>query len=246
MTMQDKIVIVTGASSGIGAATALLFAKEGANVAITYKKNKEGAEKVGEEIKNLGRGVIIEQAELGSQVDAKRVIDAVMQKFGRLDVLVNNAGGYIPGEEWDGTPETWIPSISQNLISVMNMSKLVIQIFQKQQSGVIINLTTRYVYSGQPDALAYSASKAAVLNATQAYAKLLAPFGRANAVSPAAVRAGYWTRAPKEELDATLADMPLGLIEPEDIANTILFLASDKARMITGQNIPVDAGFSLK
>lgn len=120
----------------------------------------------------------------------------------------------------------------------MSISKYVIEIFQKQKSGVIVNVASRYSADGQYDALAYAAAKAGVVNVTQAYAKLLEPFGRANAVSPGAANTGYWLTAPREELERNLANIPSGkLVEPIDIAEKILFLASEEAVDITGQNI---------
>jgi len=119
----------------------------------------------------------------------------------------------------------------------MNTSKYATEIFQKQKSGIIVNIASRHGLSGQFDALAYSASKAGIVNITQAYAKLLAPFGKANSISPGPVRSGYWLRAPKEELEETISKMPgKRLIEPEEVASLVLSLSSDKSK-VTGQNI---------
>lgn len=245
--MKNKVVIITGASSGIGAETALRFAKEGANIVITYKENKSGAEDVKNKAEDLGVKCLVVQADLIIEAEAKKVVEQAMQEFGRVDVLVNNAGRYIDGDEWNGTADIWVKSLEQNLVSAMNVSKYAIEIFQKQKSGVIISLASRYAQSGQYEALAYSAAKAGIVNITQVYAKLLAPFGRANVVSPGAANAGYWAKAPKEELEKELATIPLGkLVEPKDIAEMILFLTFDKASMITGQNIIIDGGFGLK
>ena len=244
---KDKVAIITGSSSGIGAETALAFAKEGANVVVTYKENKVGADEVARKIKEIGGEVLVVQADLINESDAKNVVEKTMQELGKIDVLVNNAGRYIDGDEWDGGAEIWTKSLQQNLVSVMNMSKYAIEIFQKQNSGVIVNIASRYAAQGQYDAISYAAAKAGVVNITQAYAKLLAPFGRANAVSPGAVSTGYWLSAPKEELNATIAQVPLGkLVEPKDVAETVLLLASDKASYITGQNMFVDGGYNLK
>jgi 3-oxoacyl-[acyl-carrier protein] reductase len=244
---KDKVAIVTGSSSGIGAETALAFAKEGAQVVVTYKENKAGADEVAGKIKELGGKTLVVQADLIDESEAKNVVKKTMQEFGQIDVLVNNAGRYIDGDEWNGNAEIWTRSLEQNLVSVMSMSKYVIEIFQKQRSGVIVNISSRYSAQGQFDAISYAAAKAGVANITQAYAKMLAPFGRANAVSPSAVNTGYWLSAPKEELNATIAQVPLGkLVEPKDIAEMVLFLASDKASNVTGQNIFVDGGYGLK
>ena len=237
---KDKVVLVTGGSSGIGAMTALLFAEQGADVAITYKSNKEGAENVVQKAKAFGRNAICVQADLTQEENARRAVEQTMTEFRKIDILVNNAGRYVDGDEWDGSSEIWSESLQQNLVSMMSVSKYVIEIFQKQGSGVMVNVASRHGMGGEPDALSYAAAKAGVINITQAYAKLLAPFGRANAVSPSATDAGYWHTAPKEELEATLARRPNHkLVDPKTVAKKVLFLASEEERDITGQNFPV-------
>lgn len=247
MDLQDKVVLITGASSGIGKATALLFARHGAKVAISYKENREGADAVISEIERLNSEALAIQAELTKEDDAKRLVSEVVKKFGRIDILINNAGRYIGGDEWNGNASTWEESLKQNFVSALSVSKYVLEQMQEQKSGVIVNISSRYSIAGQYDAPAYAASKAAIANLTQGQAKLMAPWGRSNAVSPGTVRAGYWLNAPKEELAVNLAVTPLKkLIEPEDIAEAVLFLASDKAQMITGQNLIIDGGYTLK
>jgi len=238
---KDKVIIVTGASSGIGAEIALVFAGEGANLIITYKDNKSGAEEIASKIIEVGGRSLIIRADLTNELDAENIIKEAKLKYGKIDVLVNNAGRYIDGDEWNGNSEIWTKSLLQNLVSVMNVSKYAIEIFQQQKSGVIVNISSRYSTDGQYDALAYAAAKAGVANITQAYAKLLAPYGRVNAVSPGAVNTGYWLRAPKEELEKNLANIPSGrLVEPREVAEKVLFLASDESLHINGQNIFVD------
>jgi 3-oxoacyl-[acyl-carrier protein] reductase len=245
--MKNNIALITGASSGIGQATALQLAKAGANIAFSYKDNKEGADKTVEELEKLGVKALAIQADLTQDSDAKNLVEKTIEAYGRIDVLVNNAGRYIEGDEWNGEADTWEKTLKQSLTSAMSVSKYVVEVMQKQQSGVIVNVASRHSLYGQYDAIAYAAAKSGIVSITQAYAKLMAPWGRANAVSPGAVRAGYWINAPKEELDESIEGTLLKkIIEPEDIADTILFLASDKSRMITGQNIVVDAGFTLK
>jgi 3-oxoacyl-[acyl-carrier protein] reductase len=233
---KDKIVLITGGSSGIGAATALLFAKNKANVIITYKENNEGADKVVKEIERLGQRALAIQANLINEEEAKKVVDGVAEQFGTIDILVNNAGRYINGDEWNGSAGIWVESLQQNLVSVMNISKYAVDIFQKQKSGVMISVASRHGIHGMSDGLSYSAAKSGVINISEIYAKLLTPFGRSNAVSPGAVRAGYWLTAPKDELEAQGK-----LIEPEMVAKKILFLASDEAKETNGQNISITA-----
>lgn len=237
---KDKIILITGGSSGIGATTALEFAKRGANIAITYKSNKNGAGDVIDKIKQLGQKAIAIQADLASEDEAKKVVDEVVREFGRIDVLVNNAGRYIDGDEWNGPAEIWLKSLQQNLVSMMNISKYAIEIFQQQQSGVMVNIASKHGLIGQPDSFSYVAAKAGVINITQAYAKLLTPFGRANSVSPSATNVGYWLTASKEEIEEKLASRPNHkFVDVETVAAKIIFLASDEAKDINGQNFPV-------
>lgn len=243
-----KTALITGGSSGIGRATALAFAGAGYQVAISYNKNKTGAQETLKQIEVCGVPCIMIEAELSSEENAKALVEAVLEKFKSLDVLVNNAGGYIDGDEWNiGTDDIWTRTLQQNLVSAMNVSKYVVQHFMERKAGVMVNVASRHGLSGQDDALAYAAAKAGIINITQAYAKLLAPFGRANAVSPGAVNTGYWLTAPQNELDETLIDTPTKkLVEPEEIAEAILYLASNQAISITGHNLVVDGGYVLK
>jgi len=236
-----KSVLITGGSSGIGETTALMFAQNGADIAITYKNNKDGAESVVEKAKKLGVSAITIQADLINENEAKNVVEKVVKEFGKIDVLVNNAGRYVDGDEWNGTSDTWVKSLQQNLVSMMNISKYVVEQFQKQKSGVMVNIASVHGIESQPDAISYAAAKAGVINITQTYAKLLSHFGRANSVSPDSTRAGYWLTAPKNELKERIESMQSHkLVEPENIAKKIVFLASDEAKDINGQNFVVN------
>ena len=236
----NKTILITGGSSGIGEIAALMFAQNGADVVITYKSNKDGADRVVDKIKKIGRKAIAIKADLIKENQAKKAVEKTIKKFGKIDILVNNAGRYINGDEWDGTSKIWVKSLEQNLVSMMNISKYVIEIFQKQRSGVMVNIASIHGVNGQYDAISYSAAKAGVINITQSYAKLLSQFGRANSISPSAANAGYWLTASEEELKELLANKPSHkLVEPETIAKKIIFLASDEARGITGQNFSV-------
>jgi len=242
MRFKDKVVLVTGASRGIGSAIALAFAEEGAKVIINYLRSEKQANEVLSKVNAVSEGIVI-QCDVCDEQQVKQMIDKAVTTFGRIDILVNNAGSYVDDSEWDGTFQAWDETFKQNLFSIMLTSKYTTHLFQKQNSGVIINIASRYALRGRPDALAYASAKAGVVSVTEAYAQLLAPFGRANAVSPGATNAGYWLRAPKDELEETIAASPMKkLIDPKDIAKTVLFLASDEASMISGQNILVDGG----
>lgn len=240
MQFKEKVVLVTWASKGIGKATALEFAKQWAIVIINYSKSKQPAQDVLDQIQNISQGSII-KCDVSDETQVKSMIQEIVKLYGRIDVLVNNVWLYIDGDEWNGTSDVWEKTLKNNLISSMNTSKYATEIFQKQKSGVIVNIASRYALSWRPDTIAYAAAKAGIINITQAYARLLSPFWRANSVSPWATNAWYRLTAPQEELDANIAHTAhKRLIEPEEIAKTILFLASDAAIMINGQNILAD------
>ncbi len=244
MKLKDKVVLITGSSRGIGKATALLFAKKGAKIIVNYSKSEKEANDVLNEIGKISESIAI-KCDVSKEPQVKKMFEKIIEKFGKFDILVNNVGVYLDGDEWNGSAKIWEKTLRLNLISAMNTSKYATEIFQKQKKGVIVNISSRFSISGRCDALAYSASKAGIVSITQSYAKLLSPFGRANSISPGAVRAGYWIRAPKEEVEANINSSPLKrLIEPEEIANIALFLVSEDSATITGQNILADGGKS--
>lgn len=244
--LQNKIALITGSSRGIGKAIALKFASEGANIAINYNTNYQEAQNVLAEVVKFGVKAITIGADVSKKEDCKRLIETTVEELGGLDILVNNAGGYVNGDDWDGEYTSWLQTFQNNTLAVMNMCKYAIDIFQNNKKGNIINIATRYTIGGAADAPAYAAAKAAIANLTQSYAKLLSPYGRVNAVSPGAVNAGYWINAPKDELEKTLKTIPSHrLIEPEEIAAAVAYLASDDSKGITGQNILIDDGYSL-
>jgi 3-oxoacyl-[acyl-carrier protein] reductase len=238
MEFKDKIVLITGASRGIGKATALAFAKEGAKVIINYIKSKKEAQELNNEINKISEAIAI-KCDVSKEKQVKKMFDKIKKKFGRVDILVNNAGTYFDGDEWNGNEKIWEKTLKVDLISVMNVSKYATEIFLKQKSGVIVNISSRYSLSGVYDSLAYSAAKAGVANVTQSYSKLLAPFGRAVAISPGATKAGYWLRAPKEEIEA-LVKQGKKFMEPEEVAKKVLEVASNNSKL-NGENILITA-----
>jgi len=165
MEFKNKIILVTGSSRGIGKATALAFAKEGAKLIINYSKSKEEAEQVKEEINKISEAIAI-KCDVSKEKQVKKMFDKIIAKFGKIDILVNNAGTYIDGDEWNGNEKIWEETLRLDLISVMNTSKYVAEIFLKQKSGIIVNISSRYSLSGAYDSLAYSAAKAGVANLT--------------------------------------------------------------------------------
>lgn len=242
MEFKNKVVLITGASKGIGAETAKLFAKEGAIVIINYYKSEESAKTVLKDVEKYSKAMII-KCDVTNENEVKKMIDKIIEKYSKIDILVNNVGGYLDGDEWNGDSNLWKKSLDLNLISTLNVSKYVAQEFLELKSGIIVNVASRFARKGNFEEITYGASKAAILNITQAYSKLLSPYGRANSVSPGATDAGYWKRAPKGELEEVVSKSPhKKLIDPQEIAKTILFLSSEKSKMINGEDILVDGG----
>lgn len=242
-----KTILITGSSKGIGKATALRFAKDGNNIIINYLNDKDSAENVILEIQKLGSNAIAIQADVTKEDEAKKLVDLAIQEFKTIDVLINNVGGYIDGDEWNGSTKVWEDTFDKNIISTLNVSKFVIPIFKTNKKGTIINLSSRYCNNGQIDAITYAASKAAIVNITQSYAKLLAPFGTANSIAPGPVNTGYWLRADQSEIEENLKAIPMKtFVEPIEVADLIYYLCSDSASMITGQNIFIDGGYTIK
>lgn len=247
MDFKDKVVVITGAARGIGKACSIEFAKEGAIVIVNYSASKHDADRACEEIKEVGGVPYAIKADVSKEHQAQKLIEETVEQFGRIDVLVNNVGGYISGDEWDGEPDVWMKTFELNVLSAMQTSKHAIPQFGKQGSGVIINIASRFGIVGDHETFAYSASKAAIINITKAYAKFMAPYGRCNSISPGATKAGFWLRASDEDVQEATRDIPLGqLNETHDIAHMVVFLSSDKGRMITGQNITIDGGYTLR
>lgn len=243
MKLRNKVVLITGASKGIGKATAFVLAREGAKVIVNYHTSRAEAASVVRAIKKIGSEATAIQCDVSREKEVKSMIMRAVKTFGKIDILINNAGGYIDGDEWNGTMDVWEKTFHKNVLSTMLVSKYVSERFIKQKSGIIVNIASRQATFPRPDALAYGAAKAGIVNITQSYAKVLAPFGRANVISPSTTNAGYWLTASKQELKASVVSMPLGrIIEPEEIAAGVLFLVSDDSAMITGQNILIDGG----
>ena len=136
MKLKDKIVLVTGSSKGIGKAIAILFAKEGAKIILNYSKSEKEANEVSKEIEKISEVIAI-KCDVSKESQVKKMFEKIIQKFGKLDILVNNVGTYIDGDEWNGSAEIWEETLKQNLISAMNTSKYASEIFQKQKSGII-------------------------------------------------------------------------------------------------------------
>ena len=245
--LTDKVAIVTGSSRGIGKAAALALASEGAKVVINYARSSGAADEVVAEIIDGGGDAIALQADVSQADQVDAMVKATMDKFGRIDVLVNNAGITRDTLLLRMKPEDWQAVIDLNLTGVFLCTRAVSKIMLKQRSGRIINISSVAGLMGNPGQANYSAAKAGVIGFTKTIAKELAPRGvTANVVAP-----GFIATDMTEDLKNTediLKFIPLGRYgQPEEVAGLIRFLASDPAAAyITGQVMNVDGGMVMQ
>ena len=242
---MNKTVVITGASKGIGAATAIRFAEKGYNVVINYNNSYESARLLTVSLKNRGLPVTAIKADVSNKLEVELLIKETIDRFGGVDILVNNAGiskiGLI--DEIDDYDVGQIFDV--NLKGVYNCCKSVAPFMVKQKYGRIINITSMWGQVGASCEVAYSASKAGVIGLTKALAKELAPSNiTVNAVSPGLIETSMNSNITIEDLNAFVEDIPIGRIgEANDVANAVLFLASDSSDYITGQIIGVNGGY---
>ncbi|MFH0983591.1 MAG: 3-oxoacyl-ACP reductase family protein [Planctomycetota bacterium] len=244
MTLEGKKAIVTGGSLGIGAAIARELARQGAHVAINYRRHDTEAKQVVADIEALGRKGLAIQADVASFTDAQRMVAQVVEAFGGLDILVNNAGINRDGVIWKMTEAQWDEVIATDLKGYFNYIRAGVEIFRAQNSGKIINITSINGLRGKFGQTNYSAAKAGIIGLTKALAREL---GRSNvnvnAVAPGLIETDMMRDAPPKVIEAALAEIVLGRLgKPEEVAAVVAFLCSEAARHITGEVIKVDGG----
>lgn len=244
--MESQVVFITGALSGIGRATALAFAREGARVAVSGRRDDVGNALVAE-LRALGAEAEFFRVDVRNDDEMRDVVDKVVARFGRLDVAVNSAGtegltGPITGQ----TAENYSATFDTNVLGTLLSLKHELRVMQPQGSGSIINLSSTVGHRGGPGASVYTASKHAVEGLTKAAALEAAPSGvRVNAVAPGPVDTEMLTRftGTADRKAALIAGVPMKRAgRPEEIADVIVFLASDKASFISGQIVDVNGG----
>jgi 3-oxoacyl-[acyl-carrier protein] reductase len=237
---------VTGGSQGIGAAISLELAREGANVCLTYRKHESEAQEYAAEIRAIGRRALAVKCDIASFAEAEEVFKAAVQEFGSLEILVNNAGMNWDGVSWKMTEEQWDRVIEVNLKGYFNFTRQAAPLFKEQKYGKIINITSINGLRGKFGQTNYSASKAGIIGYTKALAKELGGFGvNVNAVAPGLIETAMLKESSARDkiIEMALAEIVLKRVgQPEDLANVVAFLASDKARHVTGEVIKVDGG----
>jgi 3-oxoacyl-[acyl-carrier protein] reductase len=244
MQLEGKNAIVTGGSLGIGTAIALGLAKAGANVALNYRKHADEANAVVAEIEKMGRKGIAVQADVSSTADAEAMLKKVVEEFGSIDILVCNAGINRDSTIWKMSEEQWDQVMDINLKGYFNYIHAAAPYFREQKNGRIINITSINGLRGKFGQSNYSASKAGIIGLTKAVAREL---GRSavtvNAIAPGMIMTDMARELDQKWLDAAINETVLGKLgECEDVANLVVFLASDIAGHITGQVISVDGG----
>lgn len=247
MLLEDKIAVVTGAGRGIGRGIALAMAREGATVIVNYNGSKERAEAVVAEIAESGGKAAAVQCDVSSFGQAKDFFDGVVKEYGRIDILVNNAGITRDNLIMKMSEEEFQSVIQTNLAGTFNGIKFVTRPMMKQRRGRIINIASVSGVTGNVGQANYSASKAGVIGLTKAAAKELAARNiTVNAVAPGFIATEMTDKlsdAVKEEACKTIPLKEFGKVE--DVAEAVVFLASDKARYITGQVLCVDGGIAM-
>ncbi|MDI1521275.1 3-oxoacyl-[acyl-carrier-protein] reductase [Staphylococcus aureus] len=244
---MTKSALVTGASRGIGRSIALQLAEEGYNVAVNYAGSKEKAEAVVEEIKAKGVDSCAIQANVADADEVKAMIKEVVSQFGSLDVLVNNAGITRDNLLMRMKEQEWDDVIDTNLKGVFNCIQKATPQMLRQRSGAIINLSSVVGAVGNPGQANYVATKAGVIGLTKSAARELASRGiTVNAVAPGFIVSDMTDALSDELKEQMLTQIPLARFgQDTDIANTVAFLASDKAKYITGQTIHVNGGMYM-
>lgn len=244
MNLDNKVAIVTGAGRGIGKAIAIALAREGANV-IVNDVDIQTAEKVAREIKSLDRQALAIQVDVSDSKEVNRMVQSVFKKFKRVDILVNNAAIIKRGSIEDLTEEDWDRVMDVNLKGAFNCTKAVVGIMKKQRYGKIVNISSIAGKIGDlASAPCYGASKAGMTCLAKSLARELASYNiNVNVVAPHAIETDMSREWSEEKRKSIIADIPLARLgEPEDIAEAVAFLVSDKAKFITGEVLDVNGG----
>jgi 3-oxoacyl-[acyl-carrier protein] reductase len=257
MELQGQVAIVTGAGRGIGRATALELARMGADIVIA-ELDAGGADKTAALVKDLGRRAVVVATDVTKRADLATMVERTRAAFGRIDVLVNNAGIYRAAATLDVTEEHWDAIMTINAKAVFFATQAVLPVMIAQKSGSIVSLASMAGKVGSRTNLPYNVSKAAVISMTKSFALAHAADGiRVNCVCPGFVETDMWTmvareqsallnQTPEEFTRRRLETVPLGRMErPEDVAAVIGFLASPRAAYMTGQALSVDGGLVM-
>lgn len=248
--LKGRVALVTGASSGIGRATAEALAANGARVAINFHRNQTGAEAAREQITGAGGSAIVVQADVTRAGEVQSLVEQTVNEFGPIDILVNNAGSLVERLKiLELTEERWDEVIDLNLKSAFFCCRAVAGSMMERKTGAIVNLSSIAGRNGGAlGSIHYSTAKGGVITFTKGLAKELGPFGvRVNAVSPGVIDTPYHEQFSSPEMMKTYAGMiPLGRIgTPSEVAKVICFLVSDSASYLAGETIEINGGMFM-
>jgi NAD(P)-dependent dehydrogenase (short-subunit alcohol dehydrogenase family) len=247
--LEGRVALITGGGRGIGRAIARGYAREGADVAIVYVRHPEAAEAVVDELRALGRRSAAYPADTADAQAVRAVVDRVVEDFGRVDVLVNNAGVLVRSPFLEMAPEDLDRVVAVNLRGPFHCAQAVARHMVRQGGGVIINITSEAARRTLPDLSAYGATKAGVVHLTRCMAVELAPYGiRVNSIAPGMTETDINRERLKDPAfrESRLQRIPLRRIaDPEDLVEVAILLASDGSRMMTGADVAVDGGSTI-
>ncbi len=249
--MAGRVALVTGASRGLGREIALSLARHGCDIAVNYKngETQAEAEAVAREIMAGGRRAVTLPADVSVEAEVNRLFECIEKIFGRLDVLVNNAGTARAQDILDTTLEDWHFLLDTNLTSCFLCSKAALRLMARRKSGAIVNISSvageRGHLCGQ---VHYAASKSGIIGLTKTLARTAAPLGiRVNAVAPGLIETDLLLATHSEaELGALAREIPMGIGTPSDVGSAVAFLCSDGARYITGATLDVNGGAYMR
>ena len=246
MRLENKVTVITGAGSGIGKETALLFAKEGAKVVVA-DVNEKGGEETTADIKKNGGEAFFAKLDVTNREQSKQMVKSTLEKYGRIDVLINNAGIVQDAFLSKMTEEQWDKVINVDLKGVFNCIQAVVEVMINQGNGVIINTSSIVGLNGNVGQVNYAAAKAGLIGMTKTLAKELGKKGiRVNAVAPGFIATPMTSNVPEKILEMMKEKTPLRRLgEPKDVAYAYLYLASDEANFVNGAVLCVDGGLII-
>lgn len=243
MRFSGKCALITGASRGIGAATAMMFAREGAFVGINYSRSEEAAKEVLRRIREEGGDGVLLKADVSREEEIRGAAETLAELSGHIDILVANAGIYRRGRVREMTPERWRETLEVNLTGAFLSSMAVLPHMKR---GSMVFVSSQIAFRGTPHGADYAASKAGILGLTKALALELAPDIRVNAVAPGYIDTDILAGDTPEKRRRRVQEVPLKRIgRPEEVASAILFLASEDASYITGACLDVNGGLYI-
>ncbi|MFO7815095.1 MAG: 3-oxoacyl-[acyl-carrier-protein] reductase [Halanaerobiales bacterium] len=247
MLLRDEVALVTGSSRGIGAATAIKLAEEGADLVINYNSDRESAEDTAEKVRELGRKTLIVQGNVADSSDAKNLIKSTIDEYGKIDILVNNAGITKDGLLLRMKDKDFSNVLDVNLKGTFNCTKNAIRYMMKQRHGKIVNLSSVVGLMGNAGQANYAASKAGIVGFSKSVAKEVSKRGiNVNVVAPGYIDTEMTEELPSQVKEDMLDNIPLNRFgEVEDVANVILFLVSPLASYVNGQTINIDGGMLM-